>query len=223
MNTRAILCGVSLALAALAAHATPTLTVGTPGDSMLSTPSQRTPVLGGTFLNFDSLTPFATYSTYSSNGISISSPDGLQVLPYSTQSGPNELFDTSSDGSADITISLASPSSALAFGIADSDPVSLTIQAIGANGALLGSAFTENLATTESATNTGNGYYILQDTSSDIYGLVLTQATGDPSYSGLALDDVQIAPTPEPSTLSLMGLGASSMAFFLSRRRQKQA
>jgi hypothetical protein len=46
--------------------------------------------LGGILINFDSLTPFATYSTYTSSGVSISSPDGLEVLPYSTEDGPNE-------------------------------------------------------------------------------------------------------------------------------------
>ena len=156
--------------------------------------------------------------------MSISSPDGLTVLPYSTQSGPNELYDASLDGSAHITLSLASPTSAVGFGIADSDPVSLTVQAIGAGGVLLGSPFTENLATTESSINTGNGYYLLRDTSSDIYGFVLTQAAGDAvDYSGLALDDVQIAPTPEPSTLTLMGLGVSSVLGLASRRRNMQA
>ena len=50
---------------------------GTPGDSLLSSPSKPTPILGGTFLNFDTLAPFASYSTFSSGGISISSPDGL--------------------------------------------------------------------------------------------------------------------------------------------------
>jgi hypothetical protein len=187
------------------------LTVGTPGDSLLSTPSKPSPILGGTFLNFDSLTPFASYSSYSASGITISSPDGLLVLPYSTQSGPNELFDNSAAGSADILVSLAYGVYGIGIGIADSDPVTISIQALGMGGVHLGSAFLENLATTESSVNTGNGYYVVKDTTPDIYGLLITETVSNANYSGLAIDDVQITPTPEPSSLALLATGLAAL------------
>lgn len=223
MKSGAVLCSLCLALAASVANATPTVMVGTPADSLLSSPSKPTPLLGGTFLSFDSLTAFTSYSTYSSSGISISSPDGLVVLPYSTQSGPNELFDNSATGTADITISLASGTSAIGFGIADSDPVTVAIQALGAGGVLLGSPILESLAATESTVNTGNGYYVLEDTTADIFGLQLTQTAGNANYSGLAIDDVQLAATPEPASVALLGTGLLGLAGLISRRRAENA
>jgi F0F1-type ATP synthase membrane subunit c/vacuolar-type H+-ATPase subunit K len=78
------------------------------------------------------------------------------VDPFSTQSGPNELFDNSSDGTADITVALTSGISAIGIGIADSDAVSITLQALAQNGSNLGSPFTIPLSTTEGAINTGD-------------------------------------------------------------------
>lgn len=228
MNSRAIVCGFCFLLTAMAAKATPVLTVGTPANNQLSTPTSASPQLGGTTLKFDTLTPFTSYSSYSSNGVTISSPDGLLVLPYSTQSGPNELYDNSADGSASLLISLASGTTAIGIGIADSDPVTLSFQALGANGALLGSAILENLLVTQNAINTGNGYYVLQNTTADIYGLRITEAVGNANYSGLAIDDVQVAATPvaatpEPASLSLLALGLCGLAGFTYVRRFKQA
>ncbi len=220
--TRSALCGLCFVLTAAAANATPVVTVGTPGDSLLATPSKPSSQLGGTLLNFDSLTPFTSFSSYGASGVTISSPDGLEVLPYSTQSGPNELYDNSAAGSANITIR-TNATSAIGFGIADSDPVSIVIQALGAGGVLLGAPIAESLPATESAVNTGNGYYVLRDTTSDIYGLQLTEVVGDANYSGLALDDVQVAPIPEPASASLLALGLSVVGLLGLTRQLKQA
>ncbi len=142
MKSRLPLHGSLLLLTALAAQASPVLIVGTPADAYLATPTGPSPTLN-TLYNFDSLTPGTTFdpSTYGADGVTITSPDGLLVLPYSTQSAPNELFDDSSDGTADITISLAYGVDAIGIGIADSDPVSITLQALGAGDTDLGPAF----------------------------------------------------------------------------------
>lgn len=218
MKTKMLLCA-SFLLATLFANATVTLVVGTPGNSQLSTPTGPTKI-SQTLINFDSLTPFSTFDpgTYAAQGVtSISSPDGLLVIPYSTQSDPNELYDTSSDGSADITIDLNHGATGIGIGIADSDPVSITLQALDMNGNPFGSAFTIDLATTESTINTGNGYYILKDPSSDIYGLEILQTSGSVNYSGLAIDDLQIA--PEPASLSLLVTGLFGLGAFRLRKR----
>jgi PEP-CTERM motif len=210
-----------LLVTALAAQASPVLIVGTPGNSQLATPTGPSPILGN-LINFDSLTPFSTFvpSTYTADGItSISSPDGLEVLPYSTQSFPNELFDESADGTANITIDLATGIRAIGIGIADSDPVDITLQALGAGGVDLGSPFVIDLATTESTVNTGNGYYAVEDSSKDIYGLRITQSTGNANYSGLAIDDLQTTATPEPSSALLLTAGLAIFGYFRLRRR----
>ena len=123
-----------------------TLTVGTPANSLLATPTGPSPNLGGTLINFDNLTAFATFPSFTASGVTISSPDGLEVLPFSTQSSPMELFDNSSDGTANLTISVTSGVTAIGVGIADSDPVSVTLQALNAQGMPFGTAFVENLA-----------------------------------------------------------------------------
>jgi hypothetical protein len=209
-----------LLLMPLIAEASPVLIVGTPGDADLSKNLGPSPNLGNLF-NFDSLTAFSTFapSMFASQGVTISSPDGLIVDPFSTQSGPNELFDDSSNGTANTTISLAFGTSAIGIGIADSDPVSITLQALAANGTALGSAFNVSLAATESTVNTGNGYYVLEDTTSDIFGLRITQSAGNAQlFSGLAIDDLQTA--PEPSSYLLLGAGAVILG---SLRRRKRA
>lgn len=224
MKRRFLSGGFFCLLTAAVAHATPFLIVGQPGDSLLSKPTTPTPGLGKTtLLNFDNLTPFASYATYSASGVSISSPDGLLVLPYSTQSGPNELFDNSVDGSANLIISLATGVYSIGVGIADSDPVTVSIQALGAGGVKLGLPFLENLSTTESSINTGNGYYIVSDTISDLYCLQITQSIGNANYSGLAIDDVQLAPVPEPSTFTLLAGGLTTLSAFRSLRKRTRA
>ena len=224
MKRRYLYGGLVCLLTAAGARATPFLRIGQPGNSQLSSPTKPTPSLGTTtLLNFDNLTPFASYATYSASGVSISSPDGLLVLPYSTQSGPNELFDNSPDGSANLIITLATGVYSIGVGIADSDPVTVSIQALGAGGVKLGLPFLENLSTTQSSINTGNGYYIVSDTISDLYGLQITQSIGNPNYSGLAIDDVQLAPVPEPSSFMLLASGLTTFSAFRSLRKRKRA
>jgi hypothetical protein len=201
-----------MAFAPILATAGPMIVVGAPGNSQLSTPTGPSLKIG-TLINFDGLSPFSTFTpgTFATQGInSISSPDGLTVEPFSTQSDPNELFDESADGSANITIMLAGGVDAIGIGIADSDPVSVTFQPLGLGGANLGPAFTEDLATTESLINSGNGYYAIEDTTADIYGLTITQSSGNAAlFSGLAIDDLQVA--PEPSTFLLLIAGAGTL------------
>jgi hypothetical protein len=208
---------VLLSLTALANAGTLSIAVGTPANSQLSPPSSPSPSLKGITINFDSLIAFATFPTFASNGVTIASPDGLEVLPFSTQSGPMELFDNSATGTANILINYALGTNAIGVGIADSDPVSVTFQALDKNGIAIGS-FTENLAATGSPVNTGNGYYVIQDTTPDIFSLRITQSSGNPSFSGLAIDDVQVA-TPEPGTLLLLCAGAAVIGFSRRGRR----
>jgi hypothetical protein len=222
VKLKLMFCALSFSLAATVARATPMITVGTPGDSLLSSPSKPSPAFG-TLYNFDSLTPFSSYSTYTTGSFSISSPDGLEVLPYSTQSGPNELYDNSVDGSASITLTFTNGEYKVGIGIADSDPVSVTFQPLGSNGLALGSSFTENLLTTESLVNTGNGYYVFTDSGSDIYGLKITESVGNANYSGLAIDDLQIAATPEPASIGFLAEGICALGAFASLRRFKRA
>jgi hypothetical protein len=219
MKSNLLLCSALLAVAPVLALAGPVLIVGTPGNSLLSKPTGPSPVVGA-LINFDSLTPFTTFApgTYASQGVtSISSPDGLEVIPFSTQSFPNELFDNSAAGTANITITLAGGTMAIGIGIADSDPVSVTFQALGAGGVNLGTPFTESLAATEDPINTGNGYYVVEDTTPDIYGLKITQSVSNANYSGLAIDDLQTA--PEPSAILLLIGGAGTLFGFGLRKR----
>jgi hypothetical protein len=214
------LCG--LLLTSVMAHASLILVTGTPSDGFHSPAiTKPSPNLGGDLLNFDSLSPFTVLSSYSSSGVTISSPDGLEVYPFSTQSGPNELYDTSADGSADIFINLSAGSSYIGVGIADSDitatgsPVSITLQALAADGGDLGSAFTVTIP--ETGTTAGNGYFLLEDSTSDIFGLQISQPVGNAAlFSGLAIDDVQAA--PEPSTFMLLIAGVAIIGFVRLRR-----
>lgn len=194
-----------------------TLITGTPGDDLLATPSGPSPLLGGPLLTFSTLTPFSTFSTYSSEGITIASPDGLVVEPYSTQSNPNFLFDNSSDGTADITISLASANEAIGVGIADSDaPANIMLQALGAGDTNLGSPFSVTIP--ENTVNPGNGYFVLADSSRSLWGLQITETDFGPTYSGLAIADVQVA--PEPSSIPVL-IGGMVAIFGASRLRKK--
>lgn len=207
-----------------AGSALPVLTVGVPANSYLSTPSTVSPSFGS-LINFDALTPNTALSAtqFVSQGVaSISSPDGLMVLPYSTQSAPNEVFDNSSNGTANISVRLTAGAATVGVGVADSDPVTISLQALNSAGTALGSAFSINIASTGAANNPGNGYYLLTDTSSDIYGFLLTQTSASANYSGLAIDDVQFSAgqvAPEPGTSALMGLGVVALALGLRRKR----
>jgi len=167
--------------------------------------------------NFDTLTPFSTFASYSTPAVTITSPDGFAVLPYSTQSAPNELFDNSSNGTANISIKLTQGTNGIGIGIADGDPVSITLQALNSSGAPLGQAFSVNLAATEDPRNVGNGYYALYDTTADIFGLQILQTVGNSNYSGLAIDDLQAA--PEPATLALLGAACLVAGLWRARNR----
>jgi PEP-CTERM motif len=206
-------------------QAGPVWSAGTPaGDSSLpNTPAS--PNLGGLLINFDSLASCPTFpvsgcTNFSGNtfsGVTISSPDGLYAIPFSAQTAPNELFDNSAEGSASITVSTSGGLYGFGVGIADSDPVTITLQALGAGRVAFGPA--DVITITEIGGNPGNGYYYVQDTTPDLYGFTITQSVSDPSFSGLAIDDVQAA-TPEPSTFLLLSAGA---AIFAARRLRKRA
>jgi hypothetical protein len=209
------LCSSILLLTCALAQADPVLIVGTPADSFLATPTSASPNLGGVKINFDSLTPFTTYSAYTSQGVSISSPDGLEVLPFSTQSAPNELFDTSAAGSANITVNYAQGVTAIGVGIADSDPVTIFLQALNAGDTAFGSLF--SITIPETGTNSGNAYYVIEDTTPDIHGLQITQPLSNANFSGLAIDDVQVA--PEPSSFVLLTAGIACLGSLRLRKR----
>jgi hypothetical protein len=213
----------SLILTAISASANPTLVTGVPGNGYLATPTGPTPSVSKLF-NFDDLTPNSTVSPaqYSAKGISIASPDGLQVIPMSTQSSPNELFNKSADGSADITIRTPGTSQ-LGIGIADSDPVTIQLQPLTAAGSGLGLPFSITLSANGS--NPGNGYFVISDTTNDIYGLRILQGTGNANYSGLAIDDLQIGvtATPEPASLALLSVGVFLSGVTRLRRRGQPA
>lgn len=129
------------------------------------------------------------------------------------------MFDDSSNGTADITIDLSRGTSAIGIGIADSDPVSITLQALAANGSALGSPFSVTIP--ETGPNPGNGYYVVEDSTPDIFGLTITQTAASTSYSGLAIDDLQTA--PEPSTVLLLTAGVALLGFARLRGRPDKA
>ncbi len=207
----------TIVVTAISMQAAPIITVGTPGDANLASPTGPSPNLGGTTINFDS-TSQCTLSACSSltlSGITFTSPDGLLNIPFSTQSFPNELFDNSGDGTANLSLLGAVGRTAIGIGIADSDPgVTITIQALDSLGVAFGNAFTETIS--ELTVNPGNGYFVVSDTNADIFGLRITQSTSSPNFSGLAIDDVQLA-TPEPSSYLLLSSGAA-LLFALRKR-----
>jgi hypothetical protein len=237
MNIKQVFYIPAMLLMPLLAEAGPVWNVGTPADAYSLPPTTKpTPFYGSGIVNFDSLTACATFpipatgcTNYSgtafSNDVTITSADGLYVIPFSTQSAPNDLFDNSADGSANLTITLAGGASAVGVGIEDSDdpdgtgdPVDIFLQALNASGGNLGAV--EEITLPETGSNPGNGYFYVTDTTPDIYGIKITQPVGDAGvYSGLAIDDVQA--TPEPSTFLLLIGGG--LAMIGSTRLRKKA
>lgn len=235
MKIKSLLIGSLLLMPLLVKADTIGLITGTPGDNQTSPATGPSPNLDGLLLTFSDLTtsvacqggdvtacPAFNPSTYASEGVTISSPDGLVVYPFSVQSkpsNPNELFDNSSDGSANITIALSFGTTAIGVGIADSDllagnPVPITLQALGLGGVDLGSPFTVTTPETNPDT-AGNGYWAVTDNNPNIYGLEIeTSATGQ---GGLAIADVQIA--PEPSGLAFVLAGILGVLGFFRLRR----
>ena len=233
-----LLLGSSIFLMSALAVQADTLTVGTPGDNELTTPAVPSPTLtGGANINFSNITlsatcemtftgcpTFTTSSPYSFEGVTISSPDDLTAYDLSIQgsaTNPVELFDDSSDGSADITISLAGGVGAIAVGIADSDPnETIDLQALNSMGDPFGTIFSIPIADLNTsfhpADTAGNGYFVVSDTSPDIYGLEITAGSTD--GSGLALTNVET--TPEPASLPILfGSIAAILGFARLRKR----
>lgn len=209
----------ALITASALANASPALITATPGDANLSTPTGPS-ITFGVLINFDTLTPNSTLNPgqYAAQGItSISSPDGLTVIPYSTQSFPNEIFDDSSNGAANITISLSHGSNEIGIGIADSDPVLITLQPLSIGGTALGSPF--QVSVPENTVNPGNGYYVIADPNYELGGLQILQSSANAAYSGLAIDDLQVAGAPEPASISLALAGILAIGFYAMRRR----
>jgi hypothetical protein len=205
-------------------HAAPLLTVGVPAHTAAGIPLPS-PLLAGRYVRFDSepagltINPGTVYRIgYSGiTDASVTSTDQLVIRPTSTQSAPNELFANSGNGTADITINPDNNVSAIAFGIADPDPVNLTVNVVTTSGIV---PFQIDLRSTEDPTNPGNGYYEFQDNVKDILAVEILQTTAAPSFAGLAIDDVQYA--PEPGALGLL-LFAGAMFVGKWRRSKSQA
>jgi hypothetical protein len=213
MKIKLLFCLSCLLLGSTFTYAGPILIIGTPTNSAKGG-TKPSPILpGSTLLNFDGLTPFATFPSFSSQGITISSSDGFMVLPFSAQSAPNELFDNSLDGSADIDILVNHGVRGIGVGISDSDsPVTILLQPLNFLGEDLGPAFFVTIPESDPDT-AGNAYFVVQDSTEDIFGLNITaSATGQ---SGLAIDDVQITPEPSTATLGIAGF----LLLILARKR----
>jgi hypothetical protein len=231
MKLYAMLC-TSMLLTTLAAQAgTVSITTGTPSNSATSPATLNpSPNLGGLIINFDTadLEPpnttcvSAPCPSLTIQGVTFSSPDGVQVIPFSTQSGPNELFDVSPIGGADLSITLTQGVGAIGVGIADSDftnagaPVTITLEALGTGSTILN---TFNVTIPETGPNPGNGYFVISDTTPSLFGLnISTAGNSNNSDSGLAVDDVQVV--PEPSSWMLL---ASGIALLFGLRKFKRA
>ena len=223
----------------------------TPGDATSFTPAPPSPNLG-VVVNFSNLSSdinsncldngvCTTLLSYTSQGVTVSSSDGLLVSPGNSQISTSDvsLLDEGAsgdyDGTADINISLAYGTFALGVGISDGDsPVNVVIEALGQNGADLGSLnVSQYVEDADSADNYANTYFVAEDTTADIYGLVITQSCPtDPdssncpgavpgTYSGLALDVVET--TPEPSSILLLIGGVAMIGVSRIRRLSESA
>jgi hypothetical protein len=253
MSIKKLSCIPAMLLMPLLAQAgTVQIVQGTPGDNNLLPASSPSPSFS-TVINFANLEsqivalgptnaancdnngtncPTFNPSQYASpQGVTISSPDGLLIYPFSDQTaGGIELFDPGAtspstctstgtcDGTANITIGLAGGVNAIAVGLSDfDDPVALTIEALGAGGADL-ETLDVSLDVENATAGTGQTYFVAEDTTPGIYGLEITQ-TDVTDGSGLALAEVEL--TPEPSTFMLLIGGG--LAMIGSARLRKKA
>ena len=243
---------VMLMMPLLAEAGTVSVVQGTPGANSLLPPSLPSPGFASP-INFANLLsqitslPTATQANcvnnglqcptfsptqYASQGVTISSPDGLLIYPFSDQTaGGIELFDPgatspstciangSCDGTANITIGLAGGVNNLAVGLSEFDsPVTLTLEALGAGNTVLASMDVSSaVEAAESAINTGNTYFVAEDTTPGILGLQILQTTVTDG-SGLALAEVEFS--PEPSTFLLM-IGGGLAMIGATRLRKK--
>jgi hypothetical protein len=199
---RLLICATALLTSS--AYAGPVLITGTPGDANLAVPTGPSPGLGN-LINFDNVsTCSATCSSLIVLNATFSSPDTLSVIPFSSQSFPNELFDNGAGGTANLFIRLAGGVQGIGVGIADSDAVTIHLQALDSTGTAFGTLFSATIP--ENTVNPGNGYFVVSDTTPDIFGLQITQSVSSINNSGLAIDDVQS--TPEPASWMLLVSGA---------------
>ncbi len=191
--------------------------VGTAGNSLLNTPAKPSPNVGP-IISFSSLADGSPVASVTTGGATISSPDNVQVIPYSSMyNTPNEIYDASSNGTANLTLRLTTGTNEIGVGVADSDGVTITLQALTATGATFGSIFTENLATTDDVN--GDSYFAISDTAYDIYGFKILETVGSSNYSGLAIGDVEVAPTPEPAAFALLGAGLTLLGGLRLRKK----
>ena len=216
MRKTLLFCG-SFLISSVLSSAAVSIAVGTSGNSSLATPTGPSPSFG-TLVNFDNLAQSASpVASLTAGPITVSSPNGVSVIPYSSMSSPNEVQDNGVNGVANLTIKLNNQTNELGVGVSDLDGVSVTVQALGSNGLPLGSSFVENLNNTNDIN--GDSYFVLSDTSYDIYGLKITQTASNANYSGLAIDDVQFAPIPEPSGFALFGAGLAVLGGLRLRKK----
>jgi PEP-CTERM motif len=253
MSIRKFFCIPAMVLMPLLAQAgTVSIIQGVAGDNTLLPASSPSPGFS-TVINFANLEsqivalgsaaaancdnnglgcPTFNPSQYASpQGVTISSPDGLIIFPFSDQTaGGIELFDPGAtspatcipnqtcDGTANITISLAGGVNALAVGISDfDDPVDVTLSVLGASGVIFSDTIDPTSAIEAATATTGQTYFVAEDTTPDITGIEITQSlpTGG---SGLALAEVEL--TPEPSTFMLL-IGGGLAMIGAARLRKK--
>ena len=215
MNVRAIVStSVMLMMPLLAGAGTIEVIEGTPGDNSKLPATSPSPALSG-LINFANLEsqitalgstnasncdnngigcPAFNPTQFASQGVTISSPDGLLIYPFSDQiAGGIELFDPGAtdnaggdaaciadgdcDGTANITVSLASKVTALGVGLSDFDSgLDVTINVLGSAG---GTLFSENVSSAmdTAALTTGQTYFVAEDTTPGaIYGLQIVQS-----------------------------------------------
>ncbi|HEY3940781.1 MAG TPA: PEP-CTERM sorting domain-containing protein [Bryobacteraceae bacterium] len=210
MKTFLLLCSASTLLSCLCSAAA--FTTGTPNDFG----SGLSPIFG-TPVNFDGLTPNTVLASgaFSSVGVTSIVDDGgstpLNVLPFSSMSGPNEIGTAGPTYAGDILITLSAPTNEIGIGIASDGSTSVTLKAT-----TVGGVVTTETISSVSATPLGNfdGYYVFSDPSFDLASLEII------SSQNLAIDDLQFAPTPEPASLTLLGAGAGLLGLAGLRRKK---